>query len=158
MRVGITGHRGLSPELSHKVRTLLAVELTSYGPADLLTAVSCLADGPDTWWAHLVLEAGGRLEAVVPAEEYQAGLPAEHQQTYAALLRQAARIHRTGLAESTSEAHQAGSRLMIDHCDRLVAVWDGLPARGYGGTADAVACAREREVQVRVVWPEGAVR
>lgn len=47
---------------------------------------------------------------------------------------------------------------MIDHCDRLVAVWDGLPARGYGGTADAVACAREGEVPVRVVWPEGAVR
>ncbi|MFI8907786.1 hypothetical protein ACIGV8_19995 [Streptomyces albidoflavus] len=148
MRVAPQPHRG----------TLLAAGLPSYGPADQLTAVSCVADGPDTWWAHLVLEAGGRVEAVVPAEEYQAGLPAEHQETCAALIRRAVKIRRTGLEQSTSEAHLAGSQLMIDHCDRLVAVWDGLPARGYGGTADAVAYARERGVPVTVLWPEGAVR
>jgi hypothetical protein len=27
---------------------------------------------------------------------------------------------------------------MIDKTDHLIAVWDGKPARGYGGTADIV--------------------
>ena len=35
---------------------------------------------------------------------------------------------------------------------------DGLPARGYGGTADVVGEARALQLPVRVVWPVGAVR
>ena len=31
----------------------------------------------------------------------------------------------------------AASKLMIDESDELYAVWDGNPARAYGGTADA---------------------
>ena len=37
-------------------------------------------------------------------------------------------------------------------------VWDGKPARSYGGTADVVAYARERSTPVRVIWPDGAQR
>jgi len=31
-------------------------------------------------------------------------------------------------------------------------VWDGKPARAYGGTADVVAYAREQGTPVRVIW------
>lgn len=48
------------------------------------------------------------------------------------------------------------SELMISMASELLAVWDGQPARGYGGTADVVAHARDRGV--RRVWPEGAIR
>ena len=40
----------------------------------------------------------------------------------------------------------------------LVAVWDGQPARGLGGTADVVAYARQRGVPMEVIWPQGATR
>ncbi|GGV03567.1 hypothetical protein GCM10010211_83490 [Streptomyces albospinus] len=40
-----------------------------------LTAVSCNADGPDSWLAEAVLQYGGRLEVVVPAREYRADTP-----------------------------------------------------------------------------------
>jgi len=50
------------------------------------------------------------------------------------------------------------SRFMVDNADRLIAVWDGEPARSYGGTADVVTYAREKGVPVSVVWPEGASR
>ncbi|MFH9861330.1 hypothetical protein [Streptomyces sp. NPDC017202] len=40
----------------------------------------------------------------------------------------------------------------------LLAVWDGKPARGYGGTADVVAYAERTGVAVRVLWPDGASR
>ncbi len=42
--------------------------------------------------------------------------------------------------------------------DELWALWDGKPARAYGGTADVVAYARDRGVPVRVIWPDGARR
>jgi hypothetical protein len=47
---------------------------------------------------------------------------------------------------------------MLDHADLLWAVWDGQPARGYGGTADVVAAARAKGLPVRVIWPHGAHR
>ncbi|EDY51731.1 hypothetical protein [Streptomyces clavuligerus] len=67
-------------------------------------------------------------------------------------------MYRTSLTEPTPQARQAGNELLVDRCDELVAVWDGLPARGFGGTADAVAYARRTNTPVTVLWPEGASR
>jgi hypothetical protein len=69
-----------------------------------------------------------------------------------------AAVHRLPFTESTPESHMAASKLMIDEADELYAVWDGKPARSYGGTADVVAYARERGTPVRVIWPDGAQR
>ncbi|MEW2130340.1 hypothetical protein [Streptomyces sp. NPDC005435] len=157
MRVGITGHRGLGPDVEVRVRALLAAQAECYDPAELV-GVSCIADGPDAWFAEAVLACGGRVEVVVPAGEYRAGLPGRHHPVYDRLIARAAEVHHTGLVESTSEAHQAGSEVLVGLVDELVAVWDGKPARGYGGTADVVAYARRAGVPVRVLWPEGAVR
>ncbi|MEU3711919.1 hypothetical protein [Streptomyces catenulae] len=157
MILGITGHRGLSADVEREVRALLRAELAAYDAGELC-GVSCLADGPDAWFAEAVLALGGRLEVVVPAEEYRAGLPVSHHATYDGLLARAAAVHRTGLRESTEEAHMRGSEILVGLADRLLAVWDGQPARGYGGTADVVAHARRTGVPVETVWPEGAVR
>ncbi|MEW1720091.1 hypothetical protein [Streptomyces sp. NPDC093109] len=157
MRVGITGHRGLSEEIEQQVRAMLAEQVTVIGSRDLV-GISCIADGPDTWWAQAVLDAGGRLEVVVPAERYRDGLPGWHHADYDELLSRASDTHHTGLTESNSEAHQSGSEILVGLSDRLLAVWDGLPARGYGGTADVVSYAERVGVPVSVLWPEGATR
>ncbi|MGW5234514.1 hypothetical protein ACWEQU_20025 [Streptomyces nodosus] len=157
MRLGITGHRGLSAQVERTVRNALDDELRKCDPAELL-GVSCIADGPDAWFAEAVLDRGGRIEVVVPAEQYREGLPESHHPTYDKLLARASEVHHTGMRESTSQAHQAGSEILVGLVDRLVAVWDGKPARGYGGTADVVAYARRTGVPVDVVWPEGATR
>jgi hypothetical protein len=95
---------------------------------------------------------------IVPAEEYLAGLPADAHEPYRLMYAQARRIHRCPFRESTPEAHMAASRFMVDRADRLFAVWDGEPARSYGGTADVVAYARETGMPVTVIWPDGATR
>jgi hypothetical protein len=60
--------------------------------------------------------------------------------------------------ESTEQAHLDGGRAVVDNSSLLVAVWDGQPARGLGGTADVVAYARQRSIPVTVIWPKGASR
>ncbi|MEU6343328.1 hypothetical protein ABZ883_20595 [Streptomyces sp. NPDC046977] len=157
MRVGITGHRGLSPEVEAHVRAELAKLVDATGAEDLI-GISCIADGPDTWFAQAVVAHGGRLEMVIPATEYRESLPASHHPVYDELMARAADVHHTGLRESDSQAHQAGSEIVVGLVDQLIAVWDGQPARGYGGTADAVAYAHGVGVPVRIVWPEGATR
>jgi hypothetical protein len=157
MRLGIAGHRGLSPQVEAQVRAQLAALVDDLDGEDP-TVISCIADGPDSWLAQLVLQHGGRLEAVIPATEYRDGLPDWHHPVYDELMARAADVHHTGLRESTSQAHQAGSEIVVGLADQLVAVWDGKPARGYGGTADVVAYAQRVGVPVRVIWPEGATR
>ncbi len=156
MRVGITGHRGLSDVVEQQVRQLLHGTLQELG--DDLTGVSCIADGPDAWFSEEVLAHGGRLEVVIPADGYRGSLPEEYHPLYDRLLGQAAEVHHTGMTESDSAAHMAGSEILVDVSELLLAVWDGKPARGYGGTADVVAYAERRGVPVRVLWPEGAER
>lgn len=157
MRVGITGHRGLSKAIELQVRELLGAAVRSWEPADLV-AVSCIADGPDAWLAEAVLGHGGRLEVVVPAREYRESLPEWHHPVYDELLHRAVDVHETGLQTSDSTAHMAGSEILVGLADELLAVWDGKPARGYGGTADVVAYAERTGTPVRVLWPDGATR
>ncbi|MFG2863186.1 hypothetical protein [Streptomyces sioyaensis] len=157
MRVGITGHRGLPAATEKLVRAGLDAEVKKYEPTELC-GVSCVADGPDTWFAESVLAAGGRIEVVIPADQYRDGLPSAHHAAYDALLRQAVEVHHTGLGESTSQAHMTGSEILVGLVDRLIAVWDGEAARGFGGTADVVAYAGSMGVPVDIVWPDGATR
>ncbi|MFF4550813.1 hypothetical protein ACFY1J_42750 [Streptomyces sp. NPDC001406] len=157
MRVGITGHRGLNNEVETQVRALLAEAVKEYDPAELV-GVSCIADGPDSWFAETVLTHGGSIEVVVPATEYRQSLPAQHHATYDELLRQASDVHETGMATSDSQAHMTGSEILVGLVDELLAVWDSHPARGYGGTADVVAYAQRQGTPVHILWPQGATR
>ncbi|UGQ13185.1 hypothetical protein LO772_06100 [Yinghuangia sp. ASG 101] len=157
MRVGITGHRGLGGDVAAFVRKELADVAATYDPAELV-AVSCIADGPDTWWPDAVLARRGRIEVVIPAERYRAGLPDAHYADYDRLLAAATDTHYTGITDSTEQAHMAGSEILVGLVDELLAVWDGQPARGYGGTADVVAYAERVGVPVRVIWPDGVTR
>ena len=155
--IGITGHRALPPDIARYARDEIHRVLLRFRPDDLV-GLSCLADGADTIFAEAVREVGGRLVVVVPAAAYRDGLPADHHPTYDRLLAAATAVRRLPYRDSTPEAHMAASRLIVDEADELVAVWDGLPARGFGGTADVVAYAREAGTAVTVIWPSGRTR
>ncbi|MFG1959825.1 hypothetical protein [Nonomuraea sp. NPDC049028] len=156
VRIAVSGHRGLPEETAVLVDRAIREALAEYLPG--ISGVSCLADGADQIFARGVLDLGGVLEVVIPAEEYRDGLPSECHTAYDELLGRAVRALRLDFVESTSESHMTAGARMLDNADVLFAVWDGQPARGYGGTADVVAEARRREVSVRVIWPEGARR
>src|SRR6266581_2645784 len=155
-RIAVSGHRGLNARTTHLIDEAIRETLSGY-QADV-TGMSCLADGADQIFARAVIDLGGKLEAIIPAEEYRQGLPAEAHAEYDYLLARAVSVHLLPFIESTSESHMAASKLMVDEADELYAVWDGKPARAYGGTADVVAYAHNHEVPVQVIWPDGAER
>jgi len=155
-RIAISGHRGLSSPTAQLVDKAIRAALAEHSPD--VTGISCLADGADQIFARAVTDLGGTLEAVIPAAEYREKLPEDSHPGYDDLIARAADVHRLPFTESTPESHMAASKLMVDEADELYAVWDGKPARSYGGTADVVAYARERGTPVRVIWPDGAQR
>ena len=157
MRIAITGHRGLPAATERLVDQAIRQQLAAYAGRDVV-GVSNLADGADQLFARAVLDAGGQLDVIIPAARYRDGLPESARATYDALLLRASSVHRLDRIESTEDAHMEASRAMLDRAEHLFAVWDGKPARGYGGTADVVAEARDRGIPVTVIWPEGATR
>ncbi len=155
-RVAVSGHRDLPGGTMYLVDKAIRAAL-SESPANV-TGLSCLADGADQIFARAVLDLGGEIEAVVPAQKYRDELPGHAHAEYDRLLARAVAVHRLPFTESTAEAHMAASGFMINKSDELYAVWDGQPARGYGGTADVVAYARKRDMPILVIWPAGAQR
>jgi hypothetical protein len=154
--IGITGHRSLPPHTVQLIDTALHDALAEYG--DSITGITLLADGADQLFARAVLDRGGQIEVIVPAARYRDNLPRESHPEYDDLIDHAVKVHRLDFTESTAESHMAASELMILMVSELLAVWDGQPARGYGGTADVVAHARDHGRRVRAIWPAGAVR
>jgi hypothetical protein len=157
MKIAVTGHRELPKPTENLVSAALHRWLAEHADTEL-TGLTCLADGADTLFARAVLDAGGSLIVIVPADEYRDRLPAEHHPSYDELINRAVEVIRLEHRESTSEAHMDASMCMLSRADQLLAVWDGKPARGYGGTADIVDAAKERGTPVTVIWPEGAHR
>lgn len=53
--------------------------------------------------------------------------------------------------KARNRAYFAAGRHVVNHCDILLALWDGEASRGLGGTADVVAYAKKRKRPVFVV-------
>lgn len=157
-RIGITGHSNLTarsvPLVAEAIRTVLAEQ-----DAAELVGVTCLARGADQVFARVVLDAGGTLEVVLPAADYRERKVKPHNAAeFDELIGKAAEVQVMPFAESNRDAYMAASEHVLATVAALVAVWDGQPSGGHGGTGDVVAAARERGIPVTVVWPPGAAR
>ena len=166
LAVGITGHRadvlpeGSVPVLQERIRdalerieesgrALLAAEQDCFGPTPpVLRFVSPIADGADQLAAEVALDLGWELQAIVPFERniYRDSLASqEARERYDALLGHAACVlELPGDPNNSLDAYVMTGRATVAHCDVLLAVWDGLPPRGRGGTGEVVQLALTR--------------
>ena len=102
---------------------------------------------------------GGTIEVVIPAADYADRIPDhESRARFDRFMAQAQAVHEMPYEKSGSEAYLAASKMLIRRGDIVMAVWDGTPADGKGGTADAVKHAKDHNREVLVVWPAGATR
>jgi hypothetical protein len=163
LSVGVTGHRaevlpeGDVPALRERIRDVLVLieesgrallesERDCFADAEpRLRFVSPVADGADQIAAELALELGWELQAILPFERaaYRASL-ANHgaRERFDALLAGAdCLLELPGDPEHSLDAYVMTGRATVAHCDVLIAVWDGLPPRGRGGTGEVVQLA-----------------
>jgi hypothetical protein len=157
VRIGITGHSNLTPEsvplVAAELRTVLSER------SEPLVGLSCLARGADQVFARVVLELGGRLDVVLPAVDYrERKVKPDNRNDFEDLIGQAATVRVLPFEVSNRDAYAAANDEVLAEVDELVAVWDGTPPDGKGGTADTVETARARDIPVVVVWPRGATR
>jgi hypothetical protein len=161
--IGVTGHRKLDDELAIASKISEALSRFVSGKNSII-AISALAAGADCLVAQTLLEKTARLRAVLPLEvdDYRCDFDPADLARFQSLLNQADAITypaapekpargktpaSAGAAAAALEDRQAAYErvgfYVVDHCDALITIWDGQPARGRGGTADIVAYARK---------------
>lgn len=157
MRIGVTGHQDIpSTAIEYVTRGIKSV-LDRVN--DSLVGVSSLAVGADQFFASQILARGGRLEVVLPSSGYEKTFSRlQDLRNFHSLLDRAAEIETLKFEEPSAEAYLAAGRRVVDLSEILLAIWDGQPAKGTGGTADIVEYARSRDTRLEIVWPMGIIR
>lgn len=150
--VGVTGHRVLAEidRLEAGIDEALA-EIERHFEGEPLTIVSALAEGADRLAAEAVLRRpGGRLGVVLPFPQAEYERDFQEPPSLAAFRQLLARADRVVELPETApdqegrlDAYEAGGQYLLDHCDVILAVWDGQGVQGRGGTAQIVGLARE---------------
>ena len=151
MRVGITGHQQLDdPKAWPWVAGVLRAELARVAPP--LVGVTSLAVGADQLFARLVLERDGTIHAVLPFADIERSFSHDQVPAYRELAKQAT-VEVLETPGTDEDAYLAAGQRVVDLSDIVLAVWNGNPAKGKGGTADVVAYAIRRGVPLIHIDP-----
>ncbi|NEZ04275.1 hypothetical protein G4Y73_08975 [Wenzhouxiangella sp. XN201] len=148
LSLGVTGHRDLVeaeiPAIEARLRELFDLLEIRY-PDTPLRLITPLAEGGDRVAAQVARERD--IDLVVPlplpVDDYEQDFAdADSRQSFHELLAgstvvdvHAARVHDQG---DRDQAYAQAGIYCVDHCQILIAVWDGKPAEEGGGTADVV--------------------
>jgi hypothetical protein len=148
IRNGVKGHRILAeiPELLAGFDTVWE-EIEQRFPGEELWIYSNLAEGADRLVAHQVLQRGGSLVTILPLspEDYQTEFQTPNLlQEFKSLLSLAGEIITMPAAGSRKAAYESAGLFILDLCDILLAVWDGLVVQGQENAGEIVMEARRQ--------------
>ncbi len=171
LSIGVTGHRAArladadEAALAATVAaTLERIELAAIAvAADVeLRAITALADGADSIVAEAAIRRGWSLASILPfarghyAEDFASP---QSLATYDRLIAASGRVFELAAQESFQDdgdapaAYERAGRIVLGQADILIAVWDGGPAQGRGGTGQIVAEAVARDIPVIQIDP-----
>lgn len=155
MRIAITGHRPnklwndydlVSPGMQ-AIKMTLKRAIDKFNPTVI---ISGMALGIDMMWAELAIEHQLPLLACIPCLNQESKWPEKSQMRYRKILdyNQCTEVHVTK-GSYTQACMQKRNEYMVEHCNLLLAVWDGTS----GGTANCVYYARSVERKGWIINP-----
>jgi hypothetical protein len=161
--VGITGHRPnrlpLGPEsVSRRIADVLSAIKRINANATSFLAQSAVAEGADRLFAEAALAQGFALHALLPFrnDDYQRTFgDTSATSSYRRLLKKAGTVTELpGSLDDEKAAYESVGHRIADTSDVLIAVWDGKPSQGRGGTPEIIEHAVEHGTPV--VWIDAA--
>lgn len=146
MKVGITGHQDIgSKNAVDWAKREIDKLIHEYGVTLGLTS---LARGADQLYAQVLQNHRIPYVAIVPGKDYEATFSNEWRDSYRHYLQHAEKITVLNHDKADEQAFFDAGKHVVDSSDLMIAVWNGKPAKGLGGTADAVNYALSHNKQV----------
>ena len=137
MKIGITGHQNLgsAENIAWLSKTLKSV----INQNNIDIGLTSLAIGADQLFADTLIDMQICYVAIIPCDGYeQTFTKSDDLEKYRGLLQSASEIINLPFNEPSEEAFYEAGKQIVQRSDMIVAIWDGQPAKGLGGTADAV--------------------
>ena len=168
VQIGVTGHRPnrLSPQVAadlprqceQVLKAIAALASSAHDPLlhapepPLLRIISPLAEGADRIVARAGLALGADLQCPLPfhVDEYCRDFEdaASREEFHALLAKASAVFQADGSRDAEEVAYERIGRMVLEQSDFLIAIWDGEPAAGRGGTTQIVEEAIAQNVPV----------
>jgi hypothetical protein len=141
--VGVTGHRDPPTEAEGPLRARFGEvleRLQQRHPSMQLLVLSGLAAGADILAAEEALQRGIAVFACLPMPqaEYEKDFSPEELERFRRVLPRCADVAVVGTSSRREGGYVDVAEFIAYYCHVLVAFWDGLEARGPGGTAQVV--------------------
>ena len=148
MNVGITGHQHIDDDTAWTWVDKTISKILKFHK-ETLTGITSLAVGSDQLFARIVLTLGGSPYVVIPFPDYERTFTnPEDLRSYRAYIEASDNIETLDPSDSDELAYLAAGRRVVDLAEIMIAVWDGNPANGIGGTADIVNYALEKGTNI----------
>jgi SMODS and SLOG-associating 2TM effector domain 1 len=138
--VGFSGHRQLAdPSGSAAAIKAAVLELRREAPGAWI-GLSSVATGSDQLFVQQILDQGLSWHAILPLSraQFQQDFAPEEWTAAAQFLGRADHVRIVAENESREDGYLDCGTETVNDCDVLIALWDGLAARGRGGTAEVV--------------------
>jgi len=159
LAVGFTGHRKVPYETKSRqvIRDFLAKQKESHH--GVLYGVSSAAAGGDQLFAESCLELNIPLRILLPrpAEQFRADFDETSWLRTVRIIENAISVEVTGRHEAQNEQYYDCGIQTVAESQLLVALWDGQPSRGTGGTQEIVSYARKTGLPVAWIHSETGV-
>lgn len=152
LNIGITGHQDfegisdtswLEQELLNRIAKL----------KDIRSGYSSLAIGADTLFAEILVLMEISLITVIPCKNYDSTFSELDRDHYHFLLNESNEKILMDFPHPDEEAFFAAGKYIAEHSDVLFALWDGMPAKGFGGTGDVFEYALKRKTTIVHINP-----
>ena len=164
----MTGHRTLpdpkttADRLAAGLHNLRRLGAANAEPPASLEILSALAEGrrsPGRWGRLSQPDTTLSRRSAAAPDDYVQDFPSiDSRREFEVLLARARLVETVPRAPTREAAYELAGHWIVEHSDILVALWDGEPARGQGGTADIVAFAVERARPILWIPVPGAAR
>jgi hypothetical protein len=137
MKIGITGHQDLGTEATVEwLSDTLATIINKY---KIDMGITSLAIGADQLYAEILRRLNIPYTVVIPSDGYETTFQnADDLDRYRELLRNASERVQLPFEKPSETAFYEAGKQIVQLSDMMIAIWNGLPAKGLGGTGDIV--------------------
>ncbi|MHB8595429.1 MAG: hypothetical protein ACYDER_01310 [Ktedonobacteraceae bacterium] len=141
MKVGITGHQNLGS--AENITWLSKTLQSAIKQNSVDIGLTSLAIGADQLFAETLKDMDIRYVAIIPCDGYQQTFTnSSDLERYNSLLQNAFEVVQLPFVKPSEEAFYEAGKQIANNSDMIIAIWDGQPAKGLGGTGDIVKYAQ----------------
>jgi hypothetical protein len=141
MKIAITGHQNIEGNRDKSwLERVVNEKLIDH---EIELGYSCLAIGADQLFTEILVKLKIPFIGIIPCLNYESTFDDNTIDNYKNLLSKAFKVIQLEYKEPSEAAFFEASKLMVNYCDVLFAIWNDQPAKGLGGTADVVKFAKD---------------